>query len=132
MQFGSKLFGHMIRVYRVTKMGHFNPLVRQNGHEKLTARVVGFTWEVKSCLKGPPVRNSLLGVICQNPTGGSKLIHPWTRLSLSSQEYWYLSSTCTSGNNSTSKSICIAINHKLHHFSLAILFVHSLLLVAYK
>lgn len=42
----------------------------------LTARVVGPTCEVRFCLRGPPDRNSLLGVICQNPTGGSNDIHP--------------------------------------------------------
>lgn len=63
------------------------------GFQLLTARVVGLTWEVRSCLIGPPVLNSLLGVICQNPTGGSKQMKPWTLLSLFSHEYWYLSST---------------------------------------
>lgn len=62
----------------------------------LTLRTTGPTWEVRSCLLGPPTRNSLLGVIIQNPTGGSSAIHPCTLLSLSSHEYWYLSSTCTS------------------------------------
>ena len=57
------------------------------GRSVLTARVVGPTCEVRFCLTGPPVRNSSLGVICQNPTGGSRLNHPWTRLSLLSQEY---------------------------------------------
>ena len=42
----------------------------------LTARQVGPTWEVRFCLRGPPDRNSLLGVICQNPTGGSVHIQP--------------------------------------------------------
>ena len=60
----------------------------------LTERVMGPAWEVRSCLWGPAVRNSSLGVIIQNPTDGSLLIHPWTLLSLSSREYWYLSSTC--------------------------------------
>lgn len=61
----------------------------------LTARLVGPTWEVRHCLRGPPDRNSSPGVICQNPTGGSLDTHPWTRLSLFSIAYWYLSSTYT-------------------------------------
>lgn len=61
----------------------------------LTERVMGPAWEVRSCLTGPATRNSSLGVIIQNPTGGSLQIQPWTWLSLSSIEYWYLSSTCT-------------------------------------
>ena len=59
----------------------------------LTPRLVGPTWEVRNCLRGPPVLNSLLGVICQKPTSGSTEIHPWTPMSLLSQEYSYLSST---------------------------------------
>lgn len=62
---------------------------------KLTARQVGPTCEVRFCLTGPPDLNSSLGVICQNPTGGAIEIHPWTLRLLFSQEYWYLSSTCT-------------------------------------
>lgn len=62
---------------------------------ELTASIVGPTWEVKFCFRGPPVLNSSLGVICQKPIGGSNDIHPWTLLYWSSQEYWYLSSTLT-------------------------------------
>lgn len=53
-------------------------------------------WEVSSRFRGPPLLNSLLGVTTQNPTGTgspSPAIQPWTRLSLLSIEYWYLSST---------------------------------------
>lgn len=68
-----------------------------------TERVMGPTWEVRSCLMGPALRNSLLGVIIQKPTGGasaaSTLIHPWTVLTLFSQEYWYLSSTWAQHRN---------------------------------
>ena len=43
---------------------------------ELTERAVGPTWEVSSCFMGPPVRNSWLGVITQNPTPGFELIQP--------------------------------------------------------
>lgn len=70
-----------------------------------TERVMGPTWEVRSCLMGPALRNSLLGVIIQKPTDGaleeSTLIHPWTLLSLFSHEYWYLSSTWAQHNSKT-------------------------------
>lgn len=44
----------------------------------LTVRDVGPTWEVSSRLRGPPLLNSLLGVMTQKPIGfGSlPLIHP--------------------------------------------------------
>jgi hypothetical protein len=60
---------------------------------------VGPTWDVSSRFMGPPLLNSLLGVMTQKPTAGlvvpvrPPLIQPWTALSLLSSEYWYLSST---------------------------------------
>lgn len=49
-------------------------------NEKLTARLIGPTWEVRFCLSRPPDRNSLLGKITHNPMAGSssdcELIHP--------------------------------------------------------
>lgn len=66
----------------------------------LTARVVGPTCEVRFCLRGPPDRNSLLGVICQNPTPGLMEIHPCTWLFSLLHEYWYLSSTYTTTTQS--------------------------------
>ena len=61
----------------------------------LTVREVGPTWEVSSRFMGLPLLNSLLGVMIQNPMGLGclLLIHPWTTLSLLSNEYSYLSST---------------------------------------
>ena len=66
----------------------------------LTARVVGPTCEVRFCLRGPPDRNSLLGVICQNPTPEPMEIHPCTWLFSLLHEYWYLSSTYTTTTQS--------------------------------
>jgi hypothetical protein len=63
----------------------------------LTERLMGPTWEVRFCLTRPPDRNSLLGMITQNPVAvfvsDFVLIHPWTLRFMFSLEYWYLSST---------------------------------------
>ena len=66
-----------------------------SSNRKLTERVVGPTWEVRYCLRGPADRNSKLGVISQNPVDwdGSADSQPWTWLYRLSHEYWYLSST---------------------------------------
>lgn len=63
------------------------------GKKKSTLMLMGPVWEVRNCLRGPNDRDSLLGRICQNPTVESVDIHPWTRISFASIEYWYLSST---------------------------------------
>lgn len=62
--------------------------------KEITAREVGPTCDAKYCLSGPAERDSILGVICQNPTGGSAHIHPCTLISWLLHEYRYLSSTC--------------------------------------
>jgi hypothetical protein len=63
--------------------------------DDLTVSEVGPTWEVSSRFMGPPLLNSLLGVMTQKPTMGPPppVIQPWTALSLLSMEYSYLSST---------------------------------------
>jgi len=75
-------------------------------NRKLTERTVGPTWDVRSCFRGPPARNSSLGVIIQNPTGGFSDIQPCTLLSLFSHEYWYLSSTFQVPSNKHYKQNC--------------------------
>lgn len=62
---------------------------------ELTERHVGPTWDVRFCFKGPPLRNSSLGVITQKPTMGLVQIQPCSLRSRLSLEYWYLSSTCS-------------------------------------
>lgn len=79
---------------------------KQKKNDILTESIVGPTWEVRSCLIGPPVLNSLLGVIIQNPIE-SLLTHPWTPLSLLSHEYKYLSSTYAHVYMSTCTKITI-------------------------
>lgn len=71
-----------------------DPYAWLGGNASLTDRHVGPTWDVKFCFRGPPLRNSSLAVMTQNPTMGLELIQPCTRLSRLSVAYSYLSSTC--------------------------------------
>lgn len=63
---------HQSAMHKTKSLSHDHTL------DQLTERDVGPTCDVRYCLVGPADRNSLLGMICQSPVGGSLHIHPCT------------------------------------------------------